>query len=173
MLVIEDNQYNVLCLGLSGAGKSTLLAQLVGDPVSQIEPTNGFNIKTLPFKNSILSVKEVGGSVVVKPFWDQYFGDKHGILFVVDASASEKDLDAARETLRVVLLDQRLEKKPCLVLGTHSDLKEARQSEELEAFFSTAVLNRRWALACCSAYDSEQIQNAFDLLIELIVDKPV
>lgn len=51
-----------LRVGLSGTGKSTLLAQLVGEPLCQVEPTTGFNIKTLPFKDTILSIKELGGS---------------------------------------------------------------------------------------------------------------
>ncbi|KFM81743.1 hypothetical protein X975_04829, partial [Stegodyphus mimosarum] len=41
VIIIRD-QYEVLCLGLKGAGKTTALATLVGESVSNIEPTTGF-----------------------------------------------------------------------------------------------------------------------------------
>lgn len=132
LVLVLRNQYNVLCLGPTGVGKTLLLAQLVGEPLAHVEPTTGFNIKTLPFKDTVLSIKELGGSCGVQPFWDHYFNDKHGILFVVNASAPDSDLQAAREALAVVLSDSRLKGRPCLLMGTHSDLKEARHSAELE-----------------------------------------
>ena len=126
MIVIKD-QYNVLCLGLSGSGKSTLLAQLVGDTTDNIEPTNGFNIKTLPIKDTVLSIKELGGSGRVQHFWDYYFADKNGLLFVVNSAANEDELRLARETLKTVLSNATMKGRPCLVLGTHSDLPEGQE----------------------------------------------
>lgn len=166
-MVLRD-QYNVLCLGLSGAGKSTLLAQLVGEPLGVVEPTTGFNIKTLPFKDTVLSIKELGGSCVVQPFWDHYFGDKHGILFVVNAASSDEDMLASKDALTAVFADHRLKGKPCLVMGTHSDLKEARSPDELEKFFGGIMQQRKWALACCSAHEPKELQTALETLIELM-----
>lgn len=145
----------------------------MGEPLAQEpEPTTGFNIKTLPFKDTILSIKELGGSYSVQPFWINYFGNKHGILFVVDASAPECDLIASRDTLQSVLSDQRLKGKPCLIMGTHSDLKEARTPEVLEALFASVMQNRKWAMACCSAFNADEVRSALEMLIELMVAKP-
>lgn len=53
----------MLCLGLMGAGKSTALATLVGEPSDALEPTTGFNIKTLPVNDTVLNIKELGGGL--------------------------------------------------------------------------------------------------------------
>jgi len=168
VFVLKD-QYNVLCLGLSGAGKSTLLAQLTGEPLTHVEPTTGFNIKTLPFKDTVISIKEVGGSCRIQPFWDHYFSGKNGILFVVDASGSEEHLNSARDVLKSVFGDMRLKGKPCLVLGTHSDVPEAKSAEDLEKCFQSIMHGRKWTVKCCSAYDSVQIKTALETLIELML----
>lgn len=106
-------------MGLSGAGKSTLLSILVDDPITRSEPTRGFNIKTLPINNTIISIKELGGSFHMRSFWDHYFEDKHGILFVVNTTDSDNDLITARDALKVVFADERLKEKPCLILGNY------------------------------------------------------
>lgn len=106
MFVLRD-QYNVLCLGLTGAGKSTILAQLVGEAHSHLEPTNGFNIKTLPVNDTVISIKELGGSCRIQPFWECYFNEKNAILFVVNAAASEDELKTSRDILKKVRLLQR------------------------------------------------------------------
>ncbi|XP_053207415.1 ADP-ribosylation factor-like protein 15 isoform X1 [Panonychus citri] len=169
IVFILQDQYNVLCLGLSGAGKTTLLSHLVQEPLSNCEPTRGFNIKTLPIKNTVISIKELGGSFQVQPFWDHYFGNKNGILFVVDSTDSEEELNTAQEALRVVLADHRLTGKPCLILGTHSDLEGARNSEEIERYFKPLMNGRKWCVSCCSAYDRTQIIAALETLIDLMV----
>jgi ADP-ribosylation factor-like protein 15 len=134
-----------------------------------LEPTTGFNIKTLPFKDTVISIKEVGGSYKIQPFWDHYFGGKNGILFVVDASGSDQELIAARDVLKSVFSDMRLKGKPCLVIGTHADLVEAKSSEDLEKCFGSIMHGRKWSVKCCSAFDPLQIKTALETLIELML----
>lgn len=169
MIVIKD-QYNVLCLGLSGSGKSTLLAQLVGETTDNIEPTNGFNIKTLPIKDTVLSIKELGGSGRVQHFWDYYFTDKNGLLFVVNAAADDDQLSLARETLKSVLSNASMKGRPCLVLGTHSDLPRAKSQQALHLHFQSIMQGHRWRVMTCSSFDKLQIVSALEALIDLIVN---
>lgn len=159
----------MLCLGLSGVGKTTLLSNLVDEPMIKSEPTTGFNIKTLPLKNTVLSIKELGGSLRIQPFWDHYFSNKHAILFVVNANDSESELCAAKNTLESVFSDVRLKSKPCLILGTHGDLDGSRRPEDIETIFSSIMGGRKWCVFCCSAYDRAQIITAFEILIDLMV----
>ena len=169
MIVVRD-QYNILCLGLSGSGKSTLLAQLVGETTENIEPTNGFNIKTLPIKNTVLSIKELGGSGRVQNFWDYYFADKNGLLFVVNSASDEEQLRLAKETLKSVLSNPRLKGSPCLVLGTHSDLSGARTEKQLELYLQNVMHGHKWTVVCCSSFNKQQIINAFETLVDLITN---
>lgn len=124
-------QYEVLCLGLTGAGKSTALATLVGEPTDSLEPTTGFNIKTLPVNDTVLNIKELGGKESVRPFWSQYFEGTHGLLFVVDASAGEESLRFAKDTLREVLSQATLKGRPCVVLATHADIASGDSSQQV------------------------------------------
>lgn len=168
MLILRD-EYNVLCLGLSGSGKSTLLAHLVGESTSNIEPTIGFNIKTLPIKETVVCIKEVGGSCRIRLFWDNYFHDKNAILFAVNAASSDDELSSARETLRSVLSNSRLKGHPCMILGTHMDLPGAKSEQDLEQYFQSVMYGHKWKVKCCSSYDREQILDAFEKLLDLIV----
>ena len=45
----NDKEGKILVLGLDNAGKTTLLKKLSQENVENIEPTTGFNVKTLVF----------------------------------------------------------------------------------------------------------------------------
>ncbi|XP_074600006.1 ADP-ribosylation factor-like protein 15 [Brevipalpus obovatus] len=170
VFVLQD-QYNVLCLGLSGVGKTTLLSHLVEEPIGHndiIQPTTGFNIKTLPLKNTVISIKELGGSGSVRPFWDHYFGGKNGILFVVNATDSTNDINEAQEVLKEVFDDDRLKEKPCLILGTYLDKNDSKSAEDIQKYFQPLMNGRKWCVSCCSIHDRGQIISALETLIDLM-----
>jgi len=119
-------------------------------------PTQGFFLKTLPLstvysastdsvkkaaqfsglQGKSISLKELGGSMSVRRFWGNYFEDKHAILFVVNAAASETEMTASKAVLKEVLQDPQLPDKPVLILGTRADIPGARTSAQLESFFA-------------------------------------
>lgn len=156
----------MLCLGLSGSGKSTLLAQLVGEKTTNIEPTDGFNIKTLPLNGIVLSIKELGGSDRVQMFWANYYENKHALMFVVDISSSS--LQQSIDTLRKILLSPALRGRPCMIVGTHKDKPEARTQQQVEEHFREVLLGHKWVVFCCSAFDRHAIQDAMSSLTSLI-----
>ncbi|XP_054159622.1 ADP-ribosylation factor-like protein 15 [Oppia nitens] len=167
MLAVKD-QYNILCLGLTGSGKSTILAQLVGENTDNIQPTNGFNIKTLPIKGIVVSIKELGGSGRVQNFWNYYFADKNAIMFVIDSAGSDEELQLAKETLKSVLSNARLRGRPCLVLGTHSDISGSKSQQELESLLQNVMQGFKWQVMICSSFDRQLIRKAFETLIDMI-----
>ena len=70
---------SALLLGCSGSGKSTLLYQLSKPsskrgtlPTVDIEPTNGFSIKQIKYKNNMISFWEVGGTPALRKYWSKY-----------------------------------------------------------------------------------------------------
>lgn len=167
-LVVVRDQYEVLCLGLNGAGKSTALATLVGENIDNIEPTTGFNIKTLPLKETVLDIKELGGADNVRPFWNRYFTGQHGLLYVVNSASSDDDLKLSLESLLIVLSDPAMKGIPCVVLATHVDCSDSRTQHNLEQFFQSALHGRKWTIQMCSLQDNESIQNALETLIDLM-----
>ncbi|KAF7492698.1 ADP-ribosylation factor-like protein 15 [Sarcoptes scabiei] len=167
-LFVSNDIYQVLCLGLSGSGKSTLLAQLVGENTTNIKPTNGFNIKTLPLNGIVLSVKELGGSERVQMFWANYYENKHALLFTVDIASNESIMQQSIETLRNILTNADLRGRPCMIIGTHNDKPEARTQRQIEQYFQTVMNGHKWKVFCCSALDRNSIMDAFAALIVLI-----
>lgn len=117
----------------------------------------------------MVSIKELGGSFRVQPFWDHYFGNKNGLLFVVNSNDSDIELKTARDTLKVIFSDARLKNKPCLILGTHSDIDGSKSSEEIEKHFQNIMNGRKWCVICCSSFDRKQTIAALETLIDLMI----
>lgn len=100
------------------SGKTTLLKSLTEDHLdADIQPTNGFYIKTLPIRNVVISIKEIGGLERLRKYWPNYFDEKQAILYVVNASDNDENLNKSCDALRQVLKDERLDCKPILILG--------------------------------------------------------
>ncbi|GBM55401.1 ADP-ribosylation factor-like protein 15 [Araneus ventricosus] len=167
VIIIRD-QYQVLCLGLQGSGKTTALASLVGESVSNIEPTTGFNIKTLPLKDTVVDIKELGGSEVVRPFWSKYFEGQHGLLYVIDAAADEEVLKEAVKILQEVISSSLLKGIPCVILATHQDVEGCRSSQEISQFFNETLHGRKWQVHMCGLQDQDGVQIGLENLVDLM-----
>lgn len=59
--------------GLDNAGKTSIVKKFNGDDINAIEPTLGFNIKTLEYKGYRLNVWDVGGQQTIRSYWRNYF----------------------------------------------------------------------------------------------------
>ena len=123
----------------------------------------------------------------VRRFWGNYFQDKHAILFVVNAAASDSEMTASKVVLKEVLQDDQLRNKPCLILGTHADCPGAKTSSQLESFFADAFKttvsvkqkqdskeilqdNRKWAVRCCCSFNVHQVKGSIEILVDLILE---
>jgi ADP-ribosylation factor-like protein 3 len=53
-----------LVLGLDNSGKTTILKKLSDEDISQIMPTQGFNIKSLMHDGFKLNVWDIGGIII-------------------------------------------------------------------------------------------------------------
>ncbi|CAD8051407.1 unnamed protein product [Paramecium primaurelia] len=96
--------FKILIIGLDGAGKTTLLnklKQLAKHPFIQfdkIPKTVGLNITEIDYMASNKSINkkykvtywDLGGSQTQRSIWKKYYGECHGIIFVVDGNKSER-----------------------------------------------------------------------------------
>ena len=83
-------------IGLDNAGKTTILKQLSSEDITQVTPTQGFNIKSVNTSGFKLNVWDIGGQRRLRPYWANYFENTDVLIFVVD-SADSKRLQEAFE----------------------------------------------------------------------------
>ena len=69
----------------------------LGTKIASI-PTIGFNVETLEFNKTSLTVWDIGGQPRIRLLWRHYFADVHGLIFVIDASDPTR-FDEAKEEL--------------------------------------------------------------------------
>ena len=65
----KEKEVRLLILGLDNAGKTTILRKFSGEPTDKIEPTLGFNIKTLEHQGYKLSLWDVSNSFHSKLYY--------------------------------------------------------------------------------------------------------
>lgn len=68
-------QLRILLLGLDNAGKTSILKVLAseGEEVENVQPTLGFNVKSVQSKAFKLNVWDIGGQTKLRPYWRNYF----------------------------------------------------------------------------------------------------
>jgi len=76
----SDKEAKILVLGLDNAGKTTLLRQISNEQIDCIEPTKGFNVKTLMQDNFKLNMWDLGGQKEIRTYWTYYFEKVNGIV---------------------------------------------------------------------------------------------
>jgi ADP-ribosylation factor-like protein 2 len=163
---LREQEVRVLILGLDNAGKSTILSYLLGEPLSQVSPTLGFDIKTVPWRNGIrVNVWDVGGQETIRTYWRNYFEETDGLIWVVDSSDRAR-LEICAAQLGQVLFEERLLGASLLILANKQDLAGALSAEEIAVGLRLDQLGaRHWEIRPCSAYTGEGVREGFDWLV--------
>lgn len=78
----KEKEVRLLILGLDNAGKSSILKKFNGEDISAIEPTLGFQIKTLEYLGFKLNCWDVGGQQTIRSYWRNYFEQTDGLIWV-------------------------------------------------------------------------------------------
>ncbi|KAF4751076.1 ADP-ribosylation factor protein 3 [Perkinsus olseni] len=60
----DEREARILVLGLDNAGKTTILRKLSDEDITQVMPTQGFNIKSLVRDGFKLNVWDIGGRII-------------------------------------------------------------------------------------------------------------
>ncbi|XP_039505970.1 ADP-ribosylation factor-like protein 15a isoform X2 [Pimephales promelas] len=168
-------EYDVVCIGLSGAGKTSLLSRLCNEISDGTIPTTGFSIKAVPFKNAILNVKELGGAETIKIYWSRYYQGSQGVVFVLNSTASDEEMEASRSELHLAMQHPQLCTLPFLILANHQDSPAAHSVSEIQKYFELQPLNqgKRWILAGTTTSNMEAVRESFSQLISLLEEKEV
>ncbi|TPX62020.1 hypothetical protein SpCBS45565_g07090 [Spizellomyces sp. 'palustris'] len=124
-----DKEIRVLLLGLDNAGKTSILKRLASEDITEIKPTQGFNIKSVQQEGFKMNVWDIGGQKSIRPYWRNYFESTDVLIYIID-SADKRRLEETGEELHNLLEENKLAGVPVLVFANKQDLINALPGHE-------------------------------------------
>ena len=121
---VFQKKARILLVGLDNAGKTTLLHMLRDDKFVAHEPTRHPQNEHFRIGKTDISVHDMGGHVAARRIWTNYFASVDALVFVVDATDTNRIIEAKDELHRLVS-DDMLKTIPFLILGNKIDLNNA------------------------------------------------
>ncbi|KAF4670563.1 hypothetical protein FOZ61_010154 [Perkinsus olseni] len=165
----DEREARILVLGLDNAGKTTILRKLSDEDITQVMPTQGFNIKSLVRDGFKLNVWDIGGQKTIRPYWSNYFEATDGLVFVID-SADRRRLEESGKELNELLQEDKLGGTALLVFANKQDLLQALPANEItEALHLDNIRDRTWTIQACSAKSGEGVQDGMEWLVRVRV----
>lgn len=172
----------ILTVGLDNAGKTTTVQhQLKGD-LSDIAPTVGFSMIDLHSGRFNVKILDLGGGERIREIWHNYMAETHGLIFVVDSSDLDR-MDECRIILENLLSDERIKRKPVLILANKQDQPVALSENDICVRLNLEEIANRNECFCklvlCSALPMKRsklkkrkvdrgIKNGFTWLLDMI-----
>ncbi|KAG0568803.1 hypothetical protein KC19_6G046500 [Ceratodon purpureus] len=161
------NHQKLLMLGLDGAGKTTLLRKVkVLEPRTQ--PTVGFNLESLQYRQLTLVMWDVGGQEKIRALWHHYFVKSHGLIFVVDSSDPGR-IPEARKELQKLLHEPELKEAKLLVYANKQDVNNCLSVSDLTDMLDLSLIeDREWYVQGCSASTGKGVYEGLDWLVDAL-----
>ncbi|XP_012143898.1 ADP-ribosylation factor-like protein 3 isoform X2 [Megachile rotundata] len=158
----QDKELRLLLLGLDNAGKTTILRSLASEDITQVTPTQGFNIKSVQSEGFKLNVWDIGGARKIRPYWRNYFENTDVLIYVVD-SADIKRLEETGQELSELLLEEKLRGVPLLVYANKQDLGQAVTAAEIaEGLGLHNIKDRDWQIQSCIATEGKGVKEGLE-----------
>ncbi|XP_051157360.1 ADP-ribosylation factor-like protein 3 isoform X1 [Leptopilina boulardi] len=154
-----EKELRLLLLGLDNAGKTTILKALASEDITQVTPTQGFNIKSVQSEGFKLNVWDIGGARKIRPYWRNYFENTDVLIYVVD-SADIKRLEETGQELFELLLEDKLRNVPLLVYANKQDISQAVTAAEIaEGLGLHNIKDRDWQIQSCIAIEGKGVKD--------------
>ncbi|KAK6590835.1 hypothetical protein RS030_121995 [Cryptosporidium xiaoi] len=168
---MKEREMRILVLGLDNAGKTTIVRNFAGEDILLIQPTLGFNIKTLIHGKYRLNTWDIGGQKTIRSYWRNYFESTDGIIWVVDSTNIDR-IESCNEELQKLLSEERLSGASLLVFANKQDLPNALEPEKIaEALSLSEIKNRHWRIQPCCGLNGNGIDKGIDWIVNDIAAK--
>ncbi|KAJ3125482.1 ADP-ribosylation factor protein 3 [Nowakowskiella sp. JEL0407] len=135
-----DKELRILLLGLDNGGKTSILKRLASEDITEIKPTQGFNIKSVQQDGFKMNVWDIGGQKTIRPYWRNYFDSTDILIYVID-SADRRRLEETGQELTLLLEEIKLSGVPLLVFANKQDLINALPASEVRTNSIVSYLN--------------------------------
>mmetsp|Transcript_19211 Transcript_19211/g.31910 ORF Transcript_19211/g.31910 Transcript_19211/m.31910 type:complete len:193 (-) Transcript_19211:97-675(-) len=130
-LGLKGKQGTLLVLGLDNAGKTTLLHRLRTGQIRNYPPTDRPSLtEKFTYQGITFNAWDLGGHEAVRHLWSDYAPECKALLFLIDASDSERIEEAGYE-LDALIADGIITDIPVAILLNKCDLPDARPSNEV------------------------------------------
>ncbi|CAF1016980.1 unnamed protein product, partial [Adineta ricciae] len=161
-------EYRGLFIGLDASGKTTILYRLKLGELVQTIPTIGFNVETIEYNGTMLTLWDVGGCDKIRPLIRHYFLNMQAIIFTVDANDRER-IEQAQDELSRILSAEELLGVPILFYLNKSDLPNAiDRTQIIERMQLNSIRNRSWLVQTCSAITGDGLYEGLDWLVKAV-----
>ncbi|XP_039961228.1 ADP-ribosylation factor 1-like [Bactrocera tryoni] len=162
----EENPTQIYLLGLNDAGKTAIFNSLLGRNFTLSQPTVGFNLEEVRYKDLSFFLWDLGGQCRLRSLWKHFLtGNTNGIIFVVDAAAGKERLKLAskelHETLRKAIIPEELF---LLVLANKQDMDDKLSAAEIVDGLKLVGLKYEWELLETSAKHNTGIIESLECL---------
>lgn len=132
----EERNIQIAVLGLGGAGKSSILNMLQGKYDPKIRPTIGFRpVSMMLSEETKVRFYDLGGGKKIRDIWNQYFHDVHGVIYVVDSTTPDDELQACMDVFSHTVSHECLAGKPLMVLANKQDSQNAKSVYDVQELF--------------------------------------
>lgn len=165
-----DKECRLLLLGLDNAGKTTIL-KFVANEEPHVQPTQGFNIKSVQKDKMKLNMWDIGGQQTIRPYWRNYFTDTDVLIYVVDSHDTLRLEESATEFFDI-LNEEKLANVPVLVFANKQDLPGASTHAQVARTLDlTSIKSREWQIQPCSGKTGEGVQDGMEWVMKHIKSK--
>jgi small GTP-binding protein len=160
----DQQEVQVMMLGLDAAGKTTMLYRMKEDIVFMTTPTIGFNVENIVYKNMNLTIWDVGGQEKIRSLWRKCWKVTDALIYVIDLTDRERIHEAAYE-LRRVLEEDNMRDAVLLVFANKVDKYNRMTVDEVMKVLRLSSLHRRkWHIQECSAKTGDGLQSGLHWL---------
>jgi GTPase SAR1 family protein len=125
-------------------------------------------VETLEINNVKLVTFDVGMGSKTKTHRRHYYLNPHGIVFVIDSSASEK-FSEVKADLDTLFKEEILADCPILFVANKQDIEGAKSTEEIsEALDLPSIKERKWMMIAATASNGIGLQDGIEWLAEAV-----